>query len=63
MTDDERRQSLDAAVVDYQRLVDAYPALGYEVTVLPKIDVAERAELILHTLAGSCQKDSGRVER
>jgi predicted ATPase len=53
VTDGERRHGLDAAVLEYQRLVAAYPALGYEVTVLPKIGVAERAELILRTLAGS----------
>ena len=52
VTDNERRHSLDAAVAEYLRLVDAYPALGYEVTILPKVGVAERAEFVLHTLAG-----------
>jgi predicted ATPase len=52
VTDNERRHSLDAGVAEYQRLVDAYPALGYEVTILPKIGVAERAEFVLRTLAG-----------
>src|SRR5690348_14895470 len=40
VTDSERRHNLDAGIAEYQRLVDAYPALGYEVTVLPKVGVA-----------------------
>ena len=51
VTDNERRHSL-AGVAEYQRLVDAYPALGYEVTILPKVGVAERTEFVLRTLAG-----------
>jgi len=51
VTDSERRHGLDAGIAEYQRLVDAYPALGYEITVLPKISVAERAEFVLRTLA------------
>ena len=41
-----------AGVAEYQRLIDAYPALGYEVTILPKIGVGQRAEFVLRTLAG-----------
>jgi predicted ATPase len=52
VTDNERRHSLDAGVAEYQRLVDAYPALGYDVTILPKVGIAERAEFVLRTLAG-----------
>ena len=52
VTDNERRHSLDAGIAEYQRLIDAYPALGYDVTILPKVDVAERAEFVLRTLAG-----------
>jgi predicted ATPase len=52
VTDSERRHSLDAGIAEYQRLVDAYPALGYDVTILPKVGVAERAEFVLRTLAG-----------
>ena len=51
-TDNERRHNLDAGVAEYERLIDAYPALGYEVTILPKVGVAERAEFVLRTLAG-----------
>jgi predicted ATPase len=52
VTESERRHGLDAGVAEYQRLVDAYPALGYEVTILPKVGIAERAEFVLRTLAG-----------
>jgi predicted ATPase len=50
-TDAERRHDLDAAVSEYDRLSNAYPSLGYEVIVLPKIGVSERADFILHALA------------
>jgi predicted ATPase len=53
VTDSERRHGFDAAVTEYQRLVAVYPSLGYEITVLPKLSVAERAEFILRTLEGS----------
>jgi len=46
------RHSLDAGVAECARLVNAYPALGYEVTILPQVSVAERAEFVLRTLAG-----------
>ena len=51
VTDNERRHGLDAGVAEYQHLIDAYPALGYEVTILPKVDVGQRAEFVLRTLA------------
>ena len=51
VTDNERRHGLDAGVAEYQRLVDAYPMLGYEVMILPKVSVAERAEFVLRALA------------
>ena len=53
VTDSERRHGFDAAVAEYQRLAVAYPALGYAVTVLPKVGVSERTEVVLRTLAGS----------
>jgi predicted ATPase len=51
VTDPERRHSLDAAVAEYRRLLDVYPSLGYEVTILPKVSVPERADFVLSTLA------------
>src|SRR5262249_39790192 len=52
VTDNERRHSLGAGVAGYQRLIDAYPALGYQVTILPKVGVAARAKFVLRMLAG-----------
>jgi predicted ATPase len=51
VTDSERRHSLNAAVAEYQRLLDLYPSLSYEVTILPKASVHDRADFVLHALA------------
>jgi len=48
--DPERRHDLDAAEAEYGRLLDAYPSLGYEVFILPKLGVAARADFVLKTL-------------
>lgn len=53
VTDPERRHSLDAAVAEYHRLLNVYPSLGYEVAILPKVSVPERADFVLNTLAES----------
>ncbi|KNY18597.1 ATPase [Shinella sp. SUS2] len=45
--DPERRHDLAAALAEYARLEKAYPALGYEVAVVPKMLVAERADFVL----------------
>ena len=44
--DRERRHDLSAAITEYERLSADYPSLGYEVHVLPKIGVAERADFV-----------------
>ena len=49
-TDPERRHGLDMALVEYSRLLETYPSLGYEVLILPKVGVSERADFILNTL-------------
>jgi predicted ATPase len=49
--DRERRHGFTEAVAEYDRLIDVYPSLGYDVHVLPKIGVAERANWIVSTLA------------
>lgn len=51
VTDPERRHGMEKAVVEYHRLLDVYPALGYEAHILPKISVAERADFVLRVLA------------
>lgn len=48
--DEERQHDLEAAAEEYDRLLAAYRMLGYEITILPKASVAERADLILRTL-------------
>jgi len=50
MTDAERRHGFDAALAEYSRLLETYPALGYDVFVLPKMGVVERADFVLTTL-------------
>jgi predicted ATPase len=50
LTDRERRHDFAAALAEYSRLGEAYPALGYQVYVLPKLGVVERAEFVLRVL-------------
>jgi predicted ATPase len=50
ITDPGRCHGFDAAVAEYQRLLEAYPSLGYEVTILPTIGVSERADFVLNRL-------------
>jgi predicted ATPase len=49
--DQERRHGFTEAVAEYNRLIEVYPALGYDIRVLPKVGVAERANWIVGTLA------------
>ncbi len=51
-TDPERRHGLDSALAEYSRLLEVYPSLGYEVSVLPKVGVTERADFVLSALPG-----------
>lgn len=50
--DAERRHGLEEAMTEYERLLRAYPSLGYEVVILPKTTVRARADVILQALAG-----------
>jgi predicted ATPase len=50
--DRDRRHGLAEAVAEYDRLIDVYLSLGYDIHVLPKVNVPERAEWILASLAG-----------
>jgi predicted ATPase len=50
-TGPDRRHSLDAALAEYSRLLDAYASLGYEVIILPKVGVPERADFVLSRLS------------
>jgi len=49
--DAERRHGLDRALAEYCRLLEVYPSLGYEISILPKIGVPERADFVLSALA------------
>ncbi|WP_417313321.1 AAA family ATPase [Ectopseudomonas khazarica] len=51
--DTERRHGLDAAVGEFEQLQRVYPLLGYTVSLLPKVSVAERADFVLSTLASN----------
>ena len=50
VSDDERRHAFDAAIAEYERLLEAYPALGYDVVTLPRVAVSVRADFILRSL-------------
>lgn len=48
--DAARRHDFADAVAEYGRLCSAYPALGYQVAIVPKADVAARADFVVATL-------------
>jgi len=49
-TDRERRHNLSDAVPEYEHLREILPTLGYQVIILPKMDVTKRADFVLQTL-------------
>lgn len=51
--DRERRHDFSEAVAEYERLLTAYPALGYDPIDLPRAPVADRASFILSFLDGT----------
>ena len=51
--DAERRHDFAAAVAEYDRLVAAYPAIGYDVILLPKVSIAERLAFVLEQVGMS----------
>lgn len=53
VVDEVRRHAFDEAVVEYDRLAALYPALGYQICLLPKMDVAERADSVMAALAAN----------
>jgi len=50
-TDAERRHGIEAAQAEYTRLCIDYPALGYDLIILPKAIVTERADFVLDVLS------------
>ena len=47
VTDTERRHGFHTALPEYRRLLQTYPSLGYEICILPKTGVGERADFVL----------------
>jgi len=50
VSDRERRHRPEEAMLEYDRLLAAYGALGYETIVLPKLGVSDRADFVLSRL-------------
>lgn len=48
--DDGRRHGLEEAVNEYERLLLAFSSLGYEIQMVPKVEVSSRADFILERL-------------
>ncbi|HVV31586.1 MAG TPA: AAA family ATPase [Vitreimonas sp.] len=49
--DSERQHSFEEAIAEYDRLLAAFPALGFEPIILPKTDVEARADFVCEALA------------
>ena len=56
--DADRRHSLDSAIAEYERLVQAYTSLGYAIQILPKTGIAARAELVIEQVK-RCRAGAG----
>ena len=50
VNDADRRHNFQDAVDEYERLLTAFASLDYDVDVLPKVDVADRADIVLERL-------------
>ena len=48
--DGDRQHGFGEAVKEYERLLLAFSSLGYEIEILPKIDVVSRADLVIQRL-------------
>ncbi|MHA3884550.1 AAA family ATPase [Stutzerimonas degradans] len=49
-SDEQRRHGLEEAVAEYTHLETTYKDLGYDVMLLPKASVVDRADFVLETL-------------
>ena len=52
VTDPERKHGFEETLVEFERLEREYPALSYEVIMLPKVSVRDRADFVLDALSG-----------
>jgi predicted ATPase len=50
VSDPERPHGFEAALAEYERLLEAYAALDYAVCILPRAEVAARADFVLESL-------------
>jgi predicted ATPase len=48
--DEERKHGFESACDEYVRLLSAYQRTGYQLSIIPRIDVAARADFVLDTL-------------
>ena len=46
-TDKERKQSFEEAVLTYEKMTETYTHYGYNLTILPKMPVKNRADFVL----------------
>jgi predicted ATPase len=60
--DEERRHDFQAALGEYARLLEVYPSLGYEVYILPKVGISERADDVLKVLSGHDSETSNQKQ-
>ena len=51
VTDTERRHGFEATLAEFERLERLYPTLNYEVIMLPKAPVRERADFVLAAIS------------
>ncbi|MEM9788569.1 MAG: AAA family ATPase [Pseudomonadota bacterium] len=51
--DDERRHGLDAAINEYGALCESYPAKGYTTRIIPRLDIAARADWVIAAIESS----------
>jgi predicted ATPase len=50
VTDAERQHDFTEAIAEYERLRNGFEILGYRAIILPKVDVRQRADLVLSHL-------------
>ena len=51
--DDERKHSFEDALSSYERLLRSYERFGYQIVLVPKLDICARADFVLNQLRES----------
>lgn len=51
VTDSQRQHPLSEAIEEYERLLNDFPLLGYQVISIPKASVQDRADFVLRQLS------------